>query len=253
MSVQQYLQSLLDEQNLTDAELATLRQLRETIEAQVRNLPGVQRVLYGGAYGKDTINREHYDLDIVFYWASNDGGPRLQEIFTAVGRILRRHWQSVNQKTVGWEIPFQGGFHVDVVPGRALDDTFKYANLYRSDTGTSLQTSIRVHIDTVSASGRRESIRLMKLWRTRKNVPFRKSFALELATIEACKGLRTTELGDQVWAVLQYLRDSFPTARIVDPANSNNIISDLISPTEKQAIRRIAAATLQSRTWGEVF
>jgi hypothetical protein len=39
----------------------------------------------------------------------------------------------------------------------------------------------------------------------------------------------------------------------VDPANSNNIISDDIPQTDKQAIQRIAAVTLQAKTWEEVF
>lgn len=252
MSAQQYLQSLLDQQNLSEAELSALRNLRGEVEAQVRTLEGVQRVLYGGSYGKDTMIREWYDLDIVVYWAS-DCGYTLEGIFTAVGKVLSKTWQFVNPKTVAWEIPFQGGFHVDVVPGRALDASFKYANLYRTDTRTSLQTSIRVHIDTVSNSGRRDTIRLMKLWRKRKSVPFKKTLAMELATIEGCKGCRTGDLGDQVWSALKYLRDSFLEARIVDPANSNNVISDDISQADKQTIQRIAAATLQAKTWQEVF
>lgn len=252
MSAQSYLQSLLDQQDLSEQELNGLRDLRGKIEGQIRTLSGVQRVLYGGSYGKDTMIREHYDLDIVAYWA-NDCGYTLEKIFNAVGGVLRQHWTLVNRKTVAWELPFQGGFHVDVVPGRALDSNFNYANLYRTDTGTSLQTSIQVHIQTVTKSGRRDSIRLMKLWRKRKSVPFKKSLALELTTIEGCKGCRTNDLGDQVLSALTWLRDTFLRARIVDPANSSNILSDDIPQTDKQAIQRIAAGTLQAKTWEEVF
>jgi hypothetical protein len=252
MSAQSYLQGLLNQQDLSDLELNVLRALRGEIESQVRTLQGVQRVLYGGSYGKDTMIRELYDLDIVVYWA-NDCGYTLEGIFSAVGKALRQKWNVVNPKTVAWELPFDGGFHVDVVPGRALDSSFKYANLYRTDTGTSLQTSIKIHIDTVSNSGRRDAIRLMKLWRKRKNVPIKKSLVLELATIEGCKGCRTNDLGDQVWSALQYLRDTFPKARIEDPANTNNVISDDIPSQDKLAIQRIAANTLQAKTWQEVF
>lgn len=252
MSAQQYLQALLGQQDLFDPELKALRELRGKIEAQVRTLDGVQKVLYAGSYGKDTMIREFYDLDIVVYWA-NDCGYTLQGIFTAVGKVLRSNWKFVNQKTVAWELPFQGGFHVDVVPARALDNSFFYANLFRTDTGTSLQTSIQAHIHTVSNSGRRDVIRLMKLWRKRKNVPFKKTLALELATIEGCKGCRTSDLGDQMWSALQYLRDAFTKARIVDPANTNNIISDDIPVNDKQTIQAIAALTLRSKTWEEVF
>jgi hypothetical protein len=86
----------------------------------------------------------------------------------------------VNSKTVCWEIPFQNGFHIDVVPGRAIDESFKEANLYRTDTRTTLKTSIKTHIDTVRSSGRRDAIRLLKLWRERRGVPSRNRFCSNL-------------------------------------------------------------------------
>ena len=96
---------------------------------------------------------------------------------------MKKEFQRVDPKTVCWEIPFEGGLHIDVVPGRALDAAFREANLYRTDTGTTLKTSIKTHIDTVRGSGRRDAIRLMKLWRERRGVPFKKSFLLEMMTI----------------------------------------------------------------------
>jgi tRNA nucleotidyltransferase (CCA-adding enzyme) len=99
MSTQQYLQRLLDEQNLSEDELSGLRNLRGEVEAQVRTLQGVRRVLYGGSFGKDTMIREFYDVDIVVYWA-NDCGYTLEGIFTAVGKVLRKKWRFVNPKTI---------------------------------------------------------------------------------------------------------------------------------------------------------
>lgn len=159
MTAQEYLQSLLNSQDLSETELSGLRKLRENIEQQLRTgLQKVERVYYAGSFGKKTMIQEQYDLDIVVYWASNCGFT-LEAIYNGVGKMLAKHWKFVNPKTVAWELPFEGGFHIDVVPGRAIEASFKYANLYRRDTKSSLQTSIKVHLDTVRNSGRRDSLR----------------------------------------------------------------------------------------------
>lgn len=252
MSSDQYLRSLLGQQELPPLVLDALRRLRDQIEGQLRVLQGSPRFYYAGSFGKKTMIRERYDLDIVMYWPRN-GGYTLQGIYNAVGKVLKTHWRTVNTKTVSWEIPFQNGFHIDVVPGRAIDGTFHHANLYRRDKGTSMQTSIKIHIDTVRNSGRRDVIRLMKLWRHRKRVPMKLSFALELITIDGCSGVPTVELEKQMIAALRYIRDNILSVRLVDPANSNNIVSDEWSDRDRSAIRSAADAALQAQYWTEVF
>jgi hypothetical protein len=252
MTNEAYLSQLLREQDLSQEQLDTLRSLREKIERQVGLLTGAPRFYYGGSFAKHTMIRDAFDLDIVVYWPS-DCGFSLKGIFDAVGKELQKHWSSVVPKTVAWELPFQGGFHIDVVPGRALDSSFRYANLYRRDSDTSLQTSIKVHIDTVRNSDRREAIRLMKLWRARRNVPLKKSLALELLTIEGCKGIRTDQLEQQVLASLRYIRDNILTTRIVDPANSNNFISEEISAADKYLIQSAADQAIKAQYWSQVL
>jgi hypothetical protein len=253
MSNDTYLRGLLDQQDLTMDEEAALRGLRDTIEGQLRSgLNKIERVYYAGSFGKNTMIRELYDLDLVVYWA-NDCGFTLQDIYNAVGNELKKNWNVVRSKTVAWELPFDGGFHIDVVPGRALNATFKYANLYRTDTTTSLQTSIKVHIDTIRNSGRRDAIRLMKLWRQRKGIPFKKSLALELITIDGCSGVATDNLEKQLLTAFCYISEHILTSRSVDPANTNNVISDEISYSDKLAIQAAAKAAIDARYWREVF
>ena len=252
MSNDDYLRQLLAQQELSPAQLDSLRTLREQIESQLSVLQGTPRFYYGGSFGKKTMVQASFDLDIVVYWPHNCGYS-LKDIYAAVGKTLKGHWNYVTPKTVAWQLPFQGGFHIDVVPGRAIDQTFRYANLYRSDIDTTLQTSIKIHIDTVRNSGRREVIRLIKLWRTKRNVPFKKTLALELVTIDGCRGARTDALETQTLAALSHIRDNILTARIVDPANTNNIISDEMSVTEKYQIQSAADVALKARLWSEVL
>lgn len=250
MTNEDYLRGLLSQQDLTEREYETLRGYRERIQALLSGFDGNPRFYYAGSYGKKTIIREKYDLDIVIYWPK-DSQYAIKDIYDAVGKQLKTKWQSVNSKTVCWEIPFDGGFHIDVVPGRALDDNYQEANLYRTDTGATLKTSIKTHIDIVRNSGRRDAIRLLKLWRERKQAPFKKSFLLEMMTIEGSKGV--ADLPGQVWAALQYIRDNIETVQVKDPANSNNSLSDDIPSSHKQQIKNVARSTLDSSTWSDVF
>lgn len=250
MATDDYLRGFLASQDLSVGELNTLRELRQRVEARLSTLDGHPRFYYGGSFGKSTMIRERYDLDVVVYWPT--GSPyTLESIYEAVGARLRLEWQYVNRKTVAWEVPFTGGFHIDVVPGRALDAAYYEANLYRSDTETSLKTSLKKHIDTVRGSGRRDAIRLMKLWRERQRVPFKKSFLLELMTIQGSTG--KVGLEQQLLGALTNIRDNIVTLQVKDPANSNNSLSDDIPLSDKRAIRDAAQAALDATTWDAVF
>ena len=251
MSNDDYLRGLLQQQKLTDQEIKGLRDLRDQIEGQLSVLPARPRFYYAGSYGKKTMVRARYDLDIVVYWP-NTCTDTLKKIYDDVGRTLMRHWKRVEPKNVSWELPFVGAFHIDVVPGRALDAAYYEANLYRSDNGRSLKTSVKRHIDTVRGSGRTDPIRLMKLWRERNAVPFKKSFLLEMMTIEACKGMRTDQIAPQVVAALTYVRDNILTCNLVDPANSNNSLCDDLSAGRKASIRQAAQNALAG-SWAQVF
>jgi hypothetical protein len=251
MSNQPYFTNLLQTQVLSTTEVQGLQNLRDQIQTQLSAFQGQPRFYYGGSYGKDTIIRASYDLDIVMYW-SHDSGYTIDGIFNAVGTELKKHWKYVQQKNVAWSLPFEGGFHVDVVPGRAIDTTFKYANLWRSQTAQTLQTSIKVHIDHVRKSARRDVIRLLKLWKVRRQVPV-KSFVLEILAVNGASGTTFAEIEPQLTAALVHIRDNVLTGRIIDPANTNNDLAATMSAAEKFATHSAAAAAIQARTWSEVF
>jgi hypothetical protein len=99
----QYLSGILTGQNLTNAELDNLRSLRQQIEVQLSVLEGSPRFYYGGSFGKHTMIRASYDLDLVMYWP-HTSNYSIKGIYDAVGSILRKHWKFVNSKTVAWEL-----------------------------------------------------------------------------------------------------------------------------------------------------
>lgn len=247
-----YIADLLKQQNLSSAEMKTLQDWRGTIEAQLSVLNGNPRFYYAGSYGKHTMIKQRYDLDLVIYWP-HDSNYKIKDIYDAVGSTLAKHYRAVNSKTVCWELPFEGGIHIDVVPGRALDAKYYEANLHRTDTGTTLKTSLKKHIDTVRGSGRLDAIRLMKLWKERRGVPFKKSFLLEIMTIDGCKGTSTTDYGAQLNAALTYIRDNIETCSVKDPANSANSLSDDLDKGTRARIKSAADSALKASYWSNVL
>ena len=99
----------------------------------------------------------------------------------------------------------------------------------------------------------------MKLWRNQKGLDF-PSFYLELSVIRALSAgplpgplsdHALTMLSQRVMAVFEYLRDSFPAARIADPANTNNIISEDLTAQEKAKVSAAAKAA-RAASWEDI-
>ena len=99
MTNQEYFNHLLFQQRLSDSELANLRSIRDGVQSLLSALAGSPRFYHAGSYGKRTIIRERYDLDMVIYWPSttnytlkaiSDGvGEQLAKIYRYLTRTSR--------------------------------------------------------------------------------------------------------------------------------------------------------------------
>lgn len=252
MSNEDYLRQILNDQDLNDNQIENLRRHRDIIEDQLRNgINGSPKAYYGGSYKKKTMIKASYDLDLVLYWPSNSPYS-LQRLYRAAESVLDKNWRKIIKKRVGLEIPFQGDFHIDVIPGKFSSKDEKYAYLYNKDTGGRFQTSIDIQVKYVLKHRRQDAIRLMKLWKKRKDVPI-KTFILEICVIEGCKGIDRSKLESQLLAAFRYIRDNIQTSRMVDPANSNNIVSDDLTIEQKNRIKKLAIQAIDTQYWNQVF
>ncbi|HKW93420.1 MAG TPA: hypothetical protein VJX92_16110 [Methylomirabilota bacterium] len=251
MTPHEYLVSLLTGQVMPRSALDTLQRLRGEIEMVLRRHFGsAPRFYYGGSYGKDTMIREAYDLDIVLYFPHTEGRS-LRDLFVATNSALVAARYTVHPKTVALRLPYQGGFHIDVVPGRAQDATFRYATLFKNmNPPSTLQTSLKVHIDAVRRTGIQDIVKLMKLWRLRRGLTW-STFALEIAVAQALQGRQKTDYAACLVTVFNFFVANVSSMRFVDPANTNNVVD--VSISERSAIRAAAAATLAAPNWGQVF
>jgi hypothetical protein len=139
---------------------------------------------------------------------------------------------------------------VDLVPAKHQGGNSDDHSLYRRRADTWTQTNVSRHNASVQKGGRISESRILKLWRDQKGLDF-PSFYLELTTINALSGARGT-LSQNVLKVLEYLHDTFADARVVDPANTNNIISDDLSAAGKAAIATAACQALNASDWNQI-
>ncbi|MCM0758111.1 hypothetical protein M7775_05915 [Sporomusa sphaeroides DSM 2875] len=141
---------------------------------------------------------------------------------------------------------------IDLVPGRVMQGYQNYHSLYKAKSDTWTQTNISEHIKIVKQSCRIDEIIALKIWRMLNGLSF-PSIYLELTVIEALKYQRTNQLSNNIWKVLQYLSSDFITARIIDPSNTNNIISEDLSRIEKETIRSASSVALKQSNWKNIL
>jgi len=203
-----------------------------------------------GSYAKGTANRSGTDLDL-FISLSPDTTETLSDIHKTLVSSLKAAGYQPRQQNVSIGISVFG-HSVDLVPGKRQNWLYNDHSLYKRRGDTWTKTDVSQHIEKVRNSGRQAEIRLIKLWRTQKGLEF-PSFYLELAVIKALELQFLTPLADNLRTIFAYLRDNILTARFVDPANTNNIISDDLTFAEKQAIRSAAIAAVAAPYWRDIL
>lgn len=202
-----------------------------------------------GSFAKGTAIRGGTDIDI-FASLAQETPSNLETIYLTLFNRLHQDGFSPRQQNVSIGIQI-GGYSVDVVPARRQHNVGEFHSLWRRKARTWTQTNIMTHINTVRNSGRAEEIMILKAWRRQKGLTF-PSFYLELVAIEACRDRKVGSLSDNVWAALAFIRDNITTAVFIDPANTNNRISDDLTAGEKHTIASAASVARQATNWNQI-
>jgi len=249
MTPDQYVQSALQRYVVNRGQAQSLA---ERIAPSIRTWAGSQlsNLTYSGSYAKGTGNTISTDVDL-FISLRADTQNSLKDIYGSLFNLAQSQGWSPRSQNVSIGISVSGR-KIDLVPGRIQSGYQNYHSLYRRKTDSWTQTNVKIHIDTVAKSGRVEEIRAIKLWRDLHNLAF-SSFYLELIVIEALKGRSTNALASNVMHALNDLATNLSERRIIDPANSNNIISDDLSPIEKTAIENQARISAAKPNWGGII
>ncbi len=193
---------------------------------------------FSGSLAKGTGISIGTDADIFLSLSSTTPGTlakmydTLYNAVTTAGYTARKQNVSIGVKV--------NGYSIDLVPGKRQSQYGNDHSLYKSKTSSWTQTNIATHIAYVKNSGRVDEIKILKVWRELHGLTF-PSFFLEMAVIDALRNAKIGNLAANVSTALDHLRDNIKTANYIDPSNTNNVVSDDCTKTEKSAIAMKAA------------
>ena len=215
-------------------------------------------ILDSGSRAKGTAISISSDVDYMVSLSSfcNDKDGGLKEIYESLHSKLKSLYNPVRKQNVSFRIKIID-LEVDITPARKQANQIHYHSIYVSKFDTWKQTNIQKHILDISSSGRINEIKLLKIWRAINNIDF-PSIYLEYLVIEILKGKskEITKLSNNFIFVLQELSKDTNNplyTRIVDPANSSNILSDLLNASEKKSIISTAIISCNKRSWSEII
>src|SRR5699024_7789331 len=243
MTITEYLESLLDDEKISEEEKEEIKKKRDEVETAIKDEFGVKvkTVKYTGSIAKHTAINSSKDLDLAIHF-KKDSFDTLKEMYDDVFDFLNDNYNVRKQKvSIGLS-----DFDVDVVPGRRIDEEEDSNNdvfLCRSDDDSRIKTNIEKHKTHITESGCRNVIKLMKIWKSKWNVKF-KSFAMELLVIQALDDSSASGLKDRTKEVLEYIVDNVEDINLIDPANSNNNVADVIEGYKKSFMKTTASNCL---------
>lgn len=214
--------------------------------------------ILSGSRAKGTAISLASDVDYLVSLTNNcnESNGGLRACYESLFSTLVSYYPSARRQNVSIRINING-LEVDVTPARKQLGNTNNHNLYVSKSGSWAQTNIQTHIADILASGRTNEIKVLKIWRELHGLDI-PSIYLEYLLIQNIllnKSKDPLKLHDNVWHALTQLAASQSNplfARVVDPANSNNVLSDLLTNVEKQLIIRAANATILARDWSQV-
>lgn len=214
-------------------------------------------ILNSGSRAKGTAISLASDVDYLVSLTSdcnaNNGG--LKSIYDGLHSHLKSKYNPVRKQNVSFRIKI-GALEVDITPARKQSGNTNDHWIYVSKQDTWKQTNIQKHINDISGSGRLNEIKLLKIWRELNGLDF-PSIYLEYLAINTLSGkpLDASKLADNFIFLLRELAKDTSNplnSRIVDPANSSNILSDLLTSSEKKIINSKAKISAGQQYWRNI-
>jgi len=254
MDDEEFLRTVLNDLEPLQSQIDSLLRLRDNIRSCIfDNIGGRKSMFMAGSFKKKTMIKRHYDLDMFIIWAPGFIPlNEIEDLFYMVKDALKSRWRRIEKKRVGWRIPYENEFHVDVIPSIEDENDSNYSYLYNCYENTRLRTSMLIHMEHIERYNRRNVIKLLKLWKYRRDVQI-KTFLLEIMTHLACYDVTRDSLSEQLEAVFEYIANNIVNKEFYDPANRDNIISADLTRREKYEIRDKAYKALNRENWGQIF
>jgi hypothetical protein len=251
VSADEYLRGILAREAVDSAMRSPLRGLDGEVQRVLKSVTGNRRMeLYPtGAFEKGTANASGQQIDFLASFAPTTTDT-VAHLFGQIFGTLDKLGYEPRRRDVSIAVMLKN-VALDIIPARREAMITDVHEVWLPRLQKTVKTNLTQHILDTQSSGRREEIRVLKIWRDQQGLDF-PSFYLELSVIAALKRRPQAALSENVWAVLGYLESLFPARSVLDPVNAINIVSDLLRPPEKEAIRKAAQYARAGRAWSEI-
>ncbi len=251
MTADHYLRTILKREQVNVGPFSPVISVIGTLRPMFQRWGGafLLKVEVSGSFAKRTCNKSGTDIDLFLSLKSTTPDSLSQVRATLRSQVVQSGYLVRDQNvSLGINV---GQYKVDLVPAKRQSAFGNDHSLFRSKANTWTKTNVHKHINIVANSGRTDEIRIVKLWRDQNGLEF-PSIYLELCVLDALHGCRTGNLDQNVWLCFGYLRDRLQSRRIVDPANTGNVLSDELSAIQKSLISSAAARALLAQNWNQI-
>lgn len=252
MTAEQYVETILAKYAVPRGPTSPAEQLGATVAGPLRTWAGKQlsTLQYSGSYAKETGVRGISDVD-VFISLKSDTKETLKELYEMLVSLAQNNGWSPRRQNVSVGVTVNGT-RGDLVPGKVQAGYQNYHSLCLRKRDSWTQTNVALHVDSVRNSGRLKEIRALKIWRMLHGLDF-PSLYLELFAIDALSGRSRSALAENLLHVLRRIGSSLTSTRIVDPANTNNVLSDDLTQADKQKVAAQAVQSAREPSWGRII
>ncbi|MDA0782794.1 MAG: nucleotidyltransferase [Proteobacteria bacterium] len=204
---------------------------------------------FSGSLSKGTAISIGTDADIFLSMSSSTPGTLADLYNTLHNAISQAGYETRRQNvSIGTTV---NGYKVDLVPARRQSQYGNDHSLYLRKAASYTKTNINTHITYVANSNRLSEIKLAKIWCQLHQLDF-PSFYLEMSVIDSLKYARSGNISTNFLTVLEFISNNLTATQYVDPANTNNIISNDLTYSEKLTIANKAKLSRSQKNWGSI-
>ena len=204
---------------------------------------------FSGSLAKGTAVSLGTDADI-FISLSSKTPDSLSNIYNTLYNAVNNSIYPARKQNVSIGTTVNG-YKLDLVPAKRQSSYGNDHSLFKSKSNSWTKTNISKHINLVKNCNRLNEIKLTKIWSRLHGLEFPSLF-LELVVIEALKYARIGDIENNFAKVILYLRDDFSNKQFVDPANTNNIVSNDLNAVEKLLISNQASQSALKANWNQI-
>lgn len=231
-----------------------ISQLKTTLQSWASSC--YVNILDSGSRAKGTAISLASDVDFLVSLTSgcNENSGGLKSIYDGLYTKLNSSYQNVRKQNVSVRINLNG-LQVDITPARKQNGLTNDHWVYLSKSGSRQQTNIQKHITDISQSGRTNEIKILKIWRELNQLDFPSIYLEYLIVKNILQYKSNGDFASNAWYILNELAKDTGNplfARVVDPANSNNILSDLLTVAEKNKIIAAAKVAARQQYWENI-